>query len=158
SKGRLLAEVLVADAKGGDALPLLQMTLQRLFEAEARRGDGVLRFADYPGMAAAGTPTAGGAGAKLGKPAPAAPPGLITAFVRDVAIDAGGAHHRAGQARRLRARRSGAPRTDRGIRRAPAVDRRRRRRRGAVAPGARGAAARGAGSGRGHQGERIAYS
>jgi energy-coupling factor transporter ATP-binding protein EcfA2 len=37
TKGRTLAEVLVADAKGSDALPLLQMTLQRLFEAEERR-------------------------------------------------------------------------------------------------------------------------
>ena len=51
--GRSLAERLVADAHGGDALPLLQMTLQRLFEAEGVRGEGVLQFADYPGMDAA---------------------------------------------------------------------------------------------------------
>jgi hypothetical protein len=56
--GRSLAEVLATDAKGGDALALLQMTLQRLFEAEAGRGDGLLRFADYPGLAAAVTETA----------------------------------------------------------------------------------------------------
>ena len=58
ARGRSLAEVLVADAHGGDALPLLQMTLQRLFDAEAARGDGVLRFADYPGMDAAVARTA----------------------------------------------------------------------------------------------------
>ena len=56
AQGRSLAEVLVADARGGDALPLLQMTLQRLFDAEAIRADGVLRFADYPGMDAAVAP------------------------------------------------------------------------------------------------------
>ena len=48
----------MADAHGGDALPLLQMTLQRLYDAEAARGDGVLRFADYPGMDAAVARTA----------------------------------------------------------------------------------------------------
>jgi hypothetical protein len=57
-RGRSLAEVLVADAKGGDALPLLQMTLQRLYDAQSQRADGVLRFADYPGMAAAVARTA----------------------------------------------------------------------------------------------------
>jgi len=36
-RGLSLADQLVADAKGGDALPLLQMTLQRLFEAETQR-------------------------------------------------------------------------------------------------------------------------
>jgi conflict system STAND superfamily ATPase len=89
--GRSLAEVLVADARGGDALPLLQMTLQRLFEAEARRGDGVLRFADYPGMAAAVTRTTEEAVGKLDQAALAALPALITAFVRDVAVDPAGA-------------------------------------------------------------------
>ena len=34
------------------------MALQRLFDAEKARGDGVLRFADYPGMDAAVTRTA----------------------------------------------------------------------------------------------------
>jgi tetratricopeptide (TPR) repeat protein/energy-coupling factor transporter ATP-binding protein EcfA2 len=91
AKGRSLAEVLVADAKGGDALPLLQMTLQRLFEAEARRGDGILRFADYPGLAAAVTRTAEEAVTKLDRGALAALPALITAFVRDVTIDPAGA-------------------------------------------------------------------
>jgi tetratricopeptide (TPR) repeat protein len=89
-KDHSLAEVLVADAKGGDALPLLQMTLQRLFEAEARRGDGVLRFADYPGMAAAVTRTTEEVVGRLDKAALAALPALITAFVRDVAIDPAG--------------------------------------------------------------------
>ena len=56
--GRSLAAQLVADAKGGDALPLLQMTLSRLYAAEEARGDGVLRFADYRGMDAAVTETA----------------------------------------------------------------------------------------------------
>jgi tetratricopeptide (TPR) repeat protein len=85
--GRSLAEVLAADARGGDALPLLQMTLQRLFEAEAARGDGVLRFADYPGMGAAVARTAEEAVAGLGPAARAALPNLLTAFVRDVTVD-----------------------------------------------------------------------
>jgi tetratricopeptide (TPR) repeat protein/biopolymer transport protein ExbD len=89
-QGRSLAELLVADARGGDALPLLQMTLQRLFDAEASRGDGVLRFADYPGMDAAVTRTAEEAVASLGDKARAALPNLLTAFVRDVTIDADG--------------------------------------------------------------------
>ena len=86
TQGRSLAEALVADAKGGDALPLLQMTLQRLYDAEAQRADGVLRFADYPGMAAAVARTAEEAVAKLDRNALAALPRLITAFVRDVVI------------------------------------------------------------------------
>ena len=51
--GRSLSDAIVADARGGDALPLLQMTLQRLFQAELTRGDGTLRFADYAGLDAA---------------------------------------------------------------------------------------------------------
>ena len=89
-KGRSLAELLVADAKGGDALPLLQMTLLRLFDAEARRRDGVLRFADYPGMAVAVTRTAEEAVADLDERALAALPLLFTAFVRDVVLAADG--------------------------------------------------------------------
>jgi tetratricopeptide (TPR) repeat protein len=85
--GHTLAERLVADAKGGDALPLLQMTLQRLFDAEAARGDGLLRFRDYPGMDAAVTRTAEEAVAELDARALAALPALITAFVRDVSFD-----------------------------------------------------------------------
>ncbi len=42
-----LAARLVADARGGDALPLLQVSLARLYAAQAGRGDGVLRAADY---------------------------------------------------------------------------------------------------------------
>ena len=86
AQGRSLAEVLVADAKGGDALPLLQMTLQRLYDAQSARSDGVLRFADYPGMAAAVARTAEEAVAKLDRNALAALPRLITALVRDVVI------------------------------------------------------------------------
>ncbi len=85
--GRSLAEVLVTEAEGGDALALLQMTLQRLFDAEAGRGDGVLRFADYPGLAAAVTQTAEAAVEWLDAPARAAVPALLTALVRDVAPD-----------------------------------------------------------------------
>lgn len=90
AQGRSLAEILVADARGGDALPLLQMALQRLFDAEKARGDGVLRFADYPGMDAAVTRTAEEAVAGLSASARAALPSLLTAFVRDVTIDADG--------------------------------------------------------------------
>jgi tetratricopeptide (TPR) repeat protein len=91
AQSRSLAEVLVADARGGDALPLLQMTLQRLFDAEAARGDGVLRFADYPGMDAAVARAAADAVAQMDAGALAALPALITAFVRDVVIDHDGA-------------------------------------------------------------------
>lgn len=86
ARGRSLAEVLVADAHGGDALPLLQMTLQRLYDAEAARGDGVLRFSDYPGMDAAVARTAEEALTGLDPAARAELPALITASVRDVAI------------------------------------------------------------------------
>ena len=57
---------LVADAQGGDALPLLQMTLERLYKAQEARGDGSLRVEDYKGMAAAVTETADDAIAHLG--------------------------------------------------------------------------------------------
>jgi hypothetical protein len=85
--GRSLAAVLVEDAKGGDTLPLLQMTLSRLFDAEAGRGDGMLRFADYPGINAAVTKTAEEVLATLGEAARTQVPALITALVRDVAVD-----------------------------------------------------------------------
>jgi tetratricopeptide (TPR) repeat protein/energy-coupling factor transporter ATP-binding protein EcfA2 len=85
-QGRSLAEVLVGDAKGGDALPLLQMTLQRLYEAQERRGDGILRFTDYPGMATAVARSTEDVLARLDARALAALPNLITAFVRDVSI------------------------------------------------------------------------
>jgi tetratricopeptide (TPR) repeat protein len=87
ARGRSLAEALAADARGGDALPLLQMTLQRLFDAEAARGDAVLRFADYPGMDAAVARTAEEAVAGLSEAARATLPSLLTAFVRDVTVD-----------------------------------------------------------------------
>jgi tetratricopeptide (TPR) repeat protein/energy-coupling factor transporter ATP-binding protein EcfA2 len=84
--GRSLAEVLVMEARGGDALALLQMTLQRLYDAAVARGDGVLRFADYPGMSAAVAQTAEDSMAKLGESSLAALPALITATVRDVTL------------------------------------------------------------------------
>jgi CHASE2 domain-containing sensor protein len=87
ANGRSLDHVLVADAKGGNALPLLQMTLDRLYQAEATRGDGVLRFADYPGMDRAVTQTAAQAFASLDESARNALPGLITAFIHDVNPD-----------------------------------------------------------------------
>ena len=85
--GRSLSAQLVADAKGGDALPLLQMTLSRLYAAEAARGDGVLRFTDYRGMDAAVTETANEALGTLNDAAKAELPALITALVADVAAD-----------------------------------------------------------------------
>ena len=90
ARGRSLAEALVADAHGGDALPLLQMTLQRLFDAEAARGDGVLRFADYPGLDVAVARTAEEAVAGLDARAVSLLPALITAFVRDVTFGTDG--------------------------------------------------------------------
>ena len=81
---RTLADKLVADAKGGDALPILELTLERLFEAEAKRGDGVLRFADYPGMDVAVTGAANEAFATLEEKGRAELVPLIIALVRDV--------------------------------------------------------------------------
>ena len=85
--GSSLSAQLVVDAKGGDALPLLQMTLSRLYAAEAARGDGVLRFTDYRGMDAAVTETANEALGTLNDAAKAELPALITALVTDVAAD-----------------------------------------------------------------------
>jgi hypothetical protein len=85
--GKSLAEVLVADAKGGDSLPLLQMTLEHLFQAEKARNDGVLRFADYQGMDQAVTQVASEAFKSIDEPARASVPALITAFAHDVALD-----------------------------------------------------------------------
>jgi tetratricopeptide (TPR) repeat protein len=84
---RSLAAELVADARGGDALPLLQMTLFRLSAAETARGDRVLRFADYRGMGAAVTETADEALAGLDPAARAELPNLVAGLVRDVAAD-----------------------------------------------------------------------
>jgi hypothetical protein len=86
--GHSLAETLVADTRGGDALPLLQLTLQRLFDAEARRGDGVLRSVDYPGIDEAVARTAAEALATLDPAAAGELPALLTALVGDVAQDA----------------------------------------------------------------------
>ncbi len=79
-----LAARLATDAAGGDALPLLQVALARLYEAQDRRGDGVLRAADYPGMAEAVSQTA--EAAMVGLPdAPLEP--LVAALVSDVTPD-----------------------------------------------------------------------
>lgn len=85
--GRSLAELLVADTKGGDSLPLLQMTLEHLFEAEKQRGDGLLRFADYRGMDQAVTQVASEAVASIDQSARASVPALVTEFAHDVALD-----------------------------------------------------------------------
>ena len=85
--GRSLAALLVGDAKGGDALPLLQMTLARLYAAEAGRGDGLLRFADYRGMDAAVTETANEALDTLDEASRAELPALVAGLVADVAAD-----------------------------------------------------------------------
>jgi tetratricopeptide (TPR) repeat protein len=85
--GVSLAHALVADARGGDALPLLQMTLSRLAAAESARNDGVLRFSDYRGMAAAVSETADEALAHLDQAARAELPNLIAGLVRDVVAD-----------------------------------------------------------------------
>ncbi len=85
--GRSLAAGLAADARGGDALPLLQVSLARLYAAEAARGDGVLRFADYLGMDDAVTRTANDALATLDEPARAELPALVAGLVADVVTD-----------------------------------------------------------------------
>ena len=84
--GRSLADVLVGDVQGGDALPLLQMTLQNLFEAEGARHDGLLRFNDYAGIARAVENTADAAYEALGGAAQRELRGLLAAMVSDVVI------------------------------------------------------------------------
>jgi tetratricopeptide (TPR) repeat protein len=84
---RSLAEVLVADANCGSPLPLLQIALARLFDAQAKRQDGVLRFIDYPGLAASVTQTAEDLLLTLDKEAQAEVPALIAALAHDVAAD-----------------------------------------------------------------------
>jgi CHASE2 domain-containing sensor protein len=88
--GKSLAEVLVADAKGGDSLPLLQMTLERLFQSEKARGDELLRFDDYRGIDQAVTQVASEAFDSIDQPARNSVPALITAFAHDVALDPSG--------------------------------------------------------------------
>jgi tetratricopeptide (TPR) repeat protein len=85
--GRSLASQLVADARGGDALPLLQVSLARLYTAEAGRGDGLLRFADYSGMDEAVTQTANDALNTLDAAARAELPALVAGLVSDVSVD-----------------------------------------------------------------------
>jgi tetratricopeptide (TPR) repeat protein len=82
-----LGRLLVADAKGGDALPLLQMTLEGLYKTQEARGDGLLRAEDYKGMAAAVTETANAAMKPLGDGGHEALKGLVAALVVDVAAD-----------------------------------------------------------------------
>jgi eukaryotic-like serine/threonine-protein kinase len=84
---RSLSAVLVADARGGDALPLLQMTLSRLYDAETSRGDGVLRFADYHGIDAAISEVADEALRGVGVDAQAELPSLVAGLVGDVTTD-----------------------------------------------------------------------
>jgi CHASE2 domain-containing sensor protein len=88
--GRSLAEVLVADAKGGDSLPLLQMTLEHLFQSEKQRGDGLLRFDDYRGIDQAVTQVASEAFQSIDERARDCVPALITAFAHDVSLDPSG--------------------------------------------------------------------
>jgi CHASE2 domain-containing sensor protein len=87
ASGISLASVLVSDAKGGDSLPLLQMTLEYLFQAEKSRGDGVLRFSDYAGIEQAVIEVASEAFSKLDQAARACLPALITALVHDMALE-----------------------------------------------------------------------
>jgi CHASE2 domain-containing sensor protein len=86
-QGRSLADVLVADATGTDALPLLEVTLERLYLAQEQRGDGVLRFADYPGLDQAVTEAAAEAFSTIDEPARATLPDLVIALIHDISID-----------------------------------------------------------------------
>ncbi len=86
-QGKSLAAKLIRDTKGGDALPLLQMTLSRLYDAADERGDDVLRFTDYRGMDAAVTDTANDVLNALPGSARAELPSLITTLVRDITTD-----------------------------------------------------------------------
>jgi len=85
--GKSLAEVLVEEARGGDALPLLQMTLEHLYQCEKARGDGLLRFSDYGSLDQAVIQVAGEAFATIDEAARASIPALITAFAHDLSLD-----------------------------------------------------------------------
>jgi len=87
ASGKSLAQQLVKDATGSDSLPLLQMTLESLFQAEGARNDGVLRFSDYGGMEQAVIRVASEAFAAIDSTARANVPALITAFVQDMSLD-----------------------------------------------------------------------
>ena len=82
-----LASRLVADAQGGDALALLQMTLQGLYNAQEARGDGILKPGDYKGMAAAVTEAANSAMAHLGAGARSTLAALVFKLIVDVTSD-----------------------------------------------------------------------
>jgi tetratricopeptide (TPR) repeat protein len=82
-----LAECLAKDAKGGDALPLLQMTLDGLYKAQETRADGVLRAEDYNGMAEAVTEAANAAMKPLGESGRKALEELVAGLVADLAPD-----------------------------------------------------------------------
>lgn len=86
--GKSLASRLIDDARGGDFLPLLQMTLDYLFEAEKSTGDGVLRYSDYKGIDQAVIQVASEAFSTMGETARASLPALITALIHDVSLDA----------------------------------------------------------------------
>ncbi|MGD0184841.1 MAG: hypothetical protein ABSC25_06270 [Roseiarcus sp.] len=85
--GLSLAAVLVAEVEGGNRLPLLQMALSRLFDAQVKRGDGVLRFADYPGLDVAVTQAAEEVLSTLDQAAQSEVPGMIAAMISDVVSD-----------------------------------------------------------------------
>jgi TPR repeat protein len=86
--GQSLASRLVADAQGGgDVLPLLQMTLVRLYEAEETRKDGILSCDDYHGMEEAVTEAANKALFSVDEEARGQLPALVKALVQDVISD-----------------------------------------------------------------------
>ena len=68
-------------------MPLLGVTLARLYQAEEARTDGVLRFDDYRGLAAAVSETADEAMKSLEPSAKAELAALVAALVSDVAPD-----------------------------------------------------------------------
>lgn len=87
AQGGSLADALVADATGTDALPLLEVTLERLYRAQEQNGDGVLRFSDYPGIDRAVTEAAAEAFESIDETARAALPDLVLALIHDVSPD-----------------------------------------------------------------------
>ncbi len=89
--GRSLAEVLVTDARGGDALRApADDAAAPLSRPKRSAATACCSFADYPGMDAAVAQTAEEAMAKLGERSLKALPALITAFVRDVTLSPDG--------------------------------------------------------------------
>ena len=83
-----LARTLVNDASGGDALPMLQITLEQLYQEQKQRNDHRLACADYHGLEAAVTQSADAALKGLAETERGALKALVLNLIDDVSRDA----------------------------------------------------------------------